>query len=105
LFCGCCALPRSQFPQVLVIFGAAAACASAYVITHLDRCPHSGRRRVIFQSVEFDKKQGQHAFAQIMRSSAVFPPTRCFSAALAVQLLSCAHLHHEHPPSPSIRYI
>jgi hypothetical protein len=69
--------------QILFICGAAATCATLYVVAHLEHCPHTGRLRVIFQSPSTDTLQGQRAFAQIKRSAAVFPPTRCAPALTA----------------------
>ncbi len=76
--------------QILLVCGAAATCVTIYVVYHLEKCPHTGRLRFIFQSVTTDRRQGEHAFAEIKRSSAAFPPSR--SVSVPVPLVTASSL-------------
>jgi hypothetical protein len=68
--------PTLPLPQLALVCGAAGVCTLLYVISHTDRCPYTGRTRLIFQSAAADKRQGQRAFAQIKHSAAVYATSR-----------------------------
>ena len=91
--CGCVMVQLTltdTHHQILLVCGAAAMCVTIYVVYHLEKCPHTGRLRFIFQSVTTDRRQGEHAFAEIKRSSAAFPPSR--SVRVPVPLVTASSL-------------
>ncbi|RMX67263.1 hypothetical protein KXD40_007598 [Peronospora effusa] len=54
-----------------------------YVVSHVETMPHNGRHRLMFLSPEYEKKLGDRAYREILRSSRLLPPLHPMSQAVA----------------------